>query len=374
MARRFLYIVATLVVLFMLGLLGLNHWARELSQLAFTPSVAFSPPPPLPPHAYDDPALWLARGTGNAQDPVRFVPRGLTPAFGEPASLDAAVFFIHPTSYFSRRYWNARADEPSTREANLAYMRGLASPFNAARAIWAPRYRQATLGAFLTDKPQGRAAIDAAYADVLAAFDIFIASTPYKTPIVLVGHSQGARHLMRLLQDRVAGRPLASRIAAAYVIGWPVSLPHDLPAMGLPACSHPDESGCVIGWQSYGEPADPSMLLHAYDASPGLDGASRKGTPFLCTNPLTGTPGATAPASANLGTLVPDASLVSGALVAGLVPARCNAQGLLLIGQGPDLGRYVMPGNNYHLYDIPLFWANTRADMARRIAAWRKAN
>ena len=34
-------------------------------------------------------------------------------------------------------------------------------------------------------------------------------------PIVLVGHSQGALHLMRLLKDRVAGTPLAGRVAAA---------------------------------------------------------------------------------------------------------------------------------------------------------------
>ena len=36
----------------------------------------------------------------------------------------------------------------------------------------------------------------------------------------------------------------------------------------------------------------------------------------------------------------------------------------------PAIGPYVMPGNNYHVYDIPLFWANLRADMARRVAAW----
>ena len=33
-------------------------------------------------------------------------------------------------------------------------------------------------------------------------------------------------------------------------------------------------------------------------------------------------------------------------------------------------GRGVLPGNNYHVYDIPLFWANLQADVARRMAAW----
>ncbi len=39
------------------------------------------------------------------------------------------------------------------------------------------------------------------------------------------------------------------------------------------------------------------------------------------------------------------------------VAARCDERGLLLIGDPPELGPYVLPGNNYHVYDIPLFWA-----------------
>jgi hypothetical protein len=40
-----------------------------------------------------------------------------------------------------------------------------------------------------------------------------------------------------------------------------------------------------------------------------------------------------------------------------------------MIGEGPDLGRFVLPGNNYHVYDYSLFWANIRADALRRLAA-----
>ncbi len=31
---------------------------------------------------------------------------------------------------------------------------------------------------------------------------------------------------------------------------------------------------------------------------------------------------------------------------------------------------YVLPGNNYHVFDITLFWANVRADALRRLAAY----
>jgi hypothetical protein len=38
-----------------------------------------------------------------------------------------------------------------------------------------------------------------------------------------------------------------------------------------------------------------------------------------------------------------------------------------MIGPAPQMGPFVAPGNNYHVYDIPLFWANIRADFARRV-------
>ncbi|MEL7519571.1 MAG: hypothetical protein AAFN48_11535, partial [Pseudomonadota bacterium] len=60
----------------------------------------------------------------------------------------------------------------------------------------------------------------------------------------------------------------------------------------------------------------------------------------------------------------------NGELVPAAVPARCDDQGLLMIGDPPELGSYVLPGNNYHVYDYPLFWANTQADVARRATAF----
>ena len=112
------------------------------------------------------------------------------------------------------------------------------------------------------------------------------------------------------------------------------------------------------------------MLLTRYSGTPGFDGQPRGDGPILCVNPLTGTPNGQAPASANRGTLVPRDDLSGGDLVIGAVPARCDAQGLLLIGDPPRMGQGVLPGNNYHVYDIPLFWKNLQADVVRRVSAW----
>ena len=381
MARKFLYIVAFCIILAIAGAFLLARFPAELTRLAMVPSAAFTPVKPLAPSAYDDPGLWYSRPGIGTSDPARWQPayagdRGLLPTPAEPKQ-QFAVFFVHPTSYVNRASWNAPlengGDPEATRIARI-YLRGMASPFNAASEIWAPRYRQATFGAFLTDAPEGRQAIDAAYADVREAFRYFLSSVDPKTPIVLAGHSQGSLHLKRLIAEEIKGAPVAGRVAAAYLIGWPISPVHDLPVMGLPACTAAEQTGCIISWSSFAEPADPALVLEAYGSAPALDGKLPGADPMLCTNPLTGLVGGTAPASANLGTLVPEDSMEKGTLQPGLVPARCDKRGLLLIGPPPEMGSYVLPCNNYHVYDLPLFWANTKADVTRRVGAWKPAN
>lgn len=368
MVRKFLYAMAVLVVLLLAGAVALVLWSDSLTKIAFVPTAKFTPQHALAANVYDDPAMWIARPGLGAKDPSRWLPPGFKP---DAAPLPAAVFFIHPTSYLEKTQWNAPLDDAKSRDLAETFVRGMASAFNASPDLWAPRYRQAAFGAFLTEEPEANEAIDAAYADVLLAFDTFLAGTAKDQPIVLAGHSQGALHLKRLLRDRVAGKPLARRIAAVYAIGWPISLGHDLQMMGLPACARDDQPGCVVSWLSFAEPADNHMLLESYAARPGLDGKPVGGSAFLCTNPLTGAAGGQAEAKANLGTLVPDLEKKTGALIPAMVPARCGPDGFLYIGDPPKMGPYVGPGNNYHVYDIPLFWANLRADVAKRVAAWQ---
>jgi hypothetical protein len=141
----------------------------------------------------------------------------------------------------------------------------------------------------------------------------------------------------------------------------------------LPACERPDQARCLISWQSFSEPADPSQVTDVYDASTGPGGVPRAGSAMVCTNPLTGARGGGAAADRNLGTLVPNDDFSSAEFRRGAVPARCDARGFLLIGDNdalPAMGPYALPGNNYHVYDYALFWANVRADAERRLAAY----
>lgn len=368
MARKFLYAVVILIMIAVAGVFALRLFPGQMMRMAMVPSAAFEALPSPPENAYAKPAMWIAR-PDKPDNPALWSPAGYKPA----ERPEAAVFFIHPTSYLERTSWNAPLDDQEANARAELFLRGQASAFNEVGEIWAPRYRQATFGAFLTNEENAQKALDLAYHDVAAAFDQFVREAGDR-PIILAGHSQGALHLTRLLREKVAGTPLARRIVAAYVVGWPVSKTADLPLMGLPECAAADQAGCILSWQSFGEPADPSLIIDIFDRTTGFTGARRKETPMICTNPLTGTPDTAAPASANLGTIYPSADLASATITPGRVPARCEGRGLLMIGTPPDLGGYVLPGNNYHVYDYSLFWANVRADAARRLAAFDRAD
>src|SRR3546814_14739768 len=91
---------------------------------------------------------------------------------------------------------------------------------------------------------------------------------------------------------------------------------------------------------------------------------------MLCVNPWTGAPATAAPPTENLGALRPSEDFSTLSLEAGKIGARCD-KGLLLIGTPPlGFGRYVLPGNNFHIYDYPLFWANLRPAAEARAASF----
>lgn len=386
--RKFLYTIVILIVLVAAALFALRLYGDELTELALVPSSEFVEQEPLASNAYENPDMWFSRpGMGAPNDPARWQPVEADSPGPRPAPVDEvvepvveaadegqtfAVFFVHPTSFYDNRTWNASLDDAGSQSTARLLVRGLASAFNRASEIWVPRYRQATFGAFVSNSPEAGQSINAAYRDVAQAFAFFVESVDEDVPIVLAGHSQGSYHILRLLREEVLGTPLEQRLAMVYPIGWPISVDHDLPELGLPACATPQQGGCIMSWASFAEPADPGIMLTRYANSPGLSGNPRGDSPILCVNPLTGTLNGSAPASRNLGTLVPNEDLSSGELVPGAVPARCNEDGLLLIGDPPEMGNFVLPFNNYHVYDIPLFWRNLQQDVERRVSAWRQ--
>ncbi|HVU30199.1 MAG TPA: DUF3089 domain-containing protein [Sphingomicrobium sp.] len=366
-ARRFLAIIFVLILIVVAGAFAIFQWGGSVLLKEATPKGHFEAAMAGGRPDYAAPSSWIAR-PGMPNDPALWIPDGMPKASDRGK---AAVFFIHPTTYLLNDRWNAPLDaggETALRTSLFVESQG--SAFNGAGEIWAPRYRQAAFGAFLLKSDDARKALDLAYGDVSAAFDTFLGQAGSR-PIILAGHSQGALHLERLLRERIAGKPLSKRIVAAYVVGWPIDVQSDLPMLGLPACTSPAETGCILSWMTFKEPANPKLILEGWEKTSGLDGGERRKSRVLCVNPITGTTNGSAPPEANPGTLVPSADLSSAKLVQRSVGARCDDGLLLLGGTIPPLGPYVLPGNNYHVYDYALFWGAIRRDAQRRLAAWR---
>lgn len=367
-ARRFLMLIFILTLLFVGGAFALYQFGDQVLVRMATPQGHFEPPPKGSEPDYSKAESWIAR-PDIKDNPSQWRP--LEDARVDPIAIYASLFYVHPTTYLERDRWNAplTAGDQADPKARL-FVQSQASAFDQDAEIWAPRYRQAAYGAFLLKSEDAQRALDLAYSDVAAAFDEFLERAPKESLIILAGHSQGSLHLLRLLRDRKGA--LRGRLVAAYIVGWPVGVTADLPATGSLPCTTPVQTGCVLSWQSFKDPANTRLVTKAWVGTTGLTGAPRAREDMLCTNPLTGTMKGSAPPAANQGTLVPDGDLTNATLGPGRVGARCEGGFLLIDGDIPNLGPYVLPGNNYHVYDYALFWGSIRADAERRLAAWQR--
>jgi hypothetical protein len=149
---------------------------------------------------------------------------------------------------------------------------------------FAPIYRQVTATAL----PRAFAGEDLrpsfakAYGDVLSAWREFLSNRNQGRPFVLIGHSQGSIHLLKLLQEEIEGKPVAKRMLSAILLGWAVEVPEGKRVGGslksTPLCSKAGQTRCVITYMSFRASAPPP---------PGsfLGRASKPGLTAGCTNP-----------------------------------------------------------------------------------------
>lgn len=321
----------------------------SVAALMFKPKHTFSQGAAPPPPDYALPAAWAALPDRTQKAP-------------------ADVFFLHPTTHLSPAGWNAAFDDPGAGAGVEATLRGQASVFARCCRIFAPRYRQATLYAFLDRGTDGFEAIDLAYQDVRRAFDDFIRNRNRERPFILAGHSQGSIHLFRLLQERVAGTSLERQMVAAYVVG--AALPRDFKA--VPVCAHAAQVGCLVSWNAVtGPDADRSR---GGTVPIWLDGRYQRigARSLICVNPLDWRIDGAADAGANLGARSRSRAVSRPVMKVGYAAARC-AGGELVVdlpnGRADFLPRPGTP-TSLHIYDYGLFYENLRVNAAARIEAF----
>ncbi len=147
--------------------------------------------------------------------------------------------------------------------------------------IFAPIYRQTTILALLFgDDDADR---ERAYDDVADAFKTYITHHNQGRGFLLVGHSQGSAHLIRLIQEEIEGSPyLAERMVAAHLIGMTVAVPVGEDVGGAfqttPLCRDDSQTGCVVSYASFRATDPPTSGSHfGYTDDPA--------TVAACTNP-----------------------------------------------------------------------------------------
>ncbi|WP_110241867.1 alpha/beta fold hydrolase [Nocardioides gilvus] len=295
-----------------------------------------------PDHA--DSSAWVLRGEHHSFSGV--------PSKGDDEVL---VFYVHPTTG-NGPGWFA---DPQEHETLAAVDQVTGEHLEAFPGrVWAPRYRQTTTRAYFERGRGGEQAYQLAYSDVAAAFAQFLADDAVHAlehpgeprPIVLAGHSQGARHVMQLLEDFFDHDGLASRLVASYPIG--IGVAEDASVLArFPAASDPDSSGVVVCFRAT------------------LEWGAEPETPGVCLNPLTcSTQVRDAPASWHL----PVETGTSGPLAGIRVAARVRGDFVLVDPIRPGaLDKVALPGGGLHRVELQLFARNLRNDVRRRVAAWR---
>ncbi len=189
-ARRFLMAIFVLTLLAVAAGFAMYQWGGNVLIKTTIPTGHFEAAAAGDSPDYTRADSWIAH-PGLTNDPSRWLP--------DQRPVDrrgnAAIFYIHPTTYLARDKWNAPLQPGSDAEFRTRlFVQSQASALNASGDVWAPRYRQAAFGAFLLNSSDARAALDLAYGDVSAAFDRFLSEAGDR-PIILAAHSQVALNL-----------------------------------------------------------------------------------------------------------------------------------------------------------------------------------
>jgi Protein of unknown function (DUF3089) len=154
-----------------------------------------------------------------------------------------------------------------------------AARFRYACNVYAPLYRQTTIGTYL--RPASREPYRAvAVSDVVDAFLQYMGQFNKGHKIVLIGHSQGGEMVGELLRRFFDDDPkMREKLLLAMPIGWPMDVEPGKTTGGtfahLPVCTQRGETGCVVSFRSY-DAAVPAKVGH---------GAPSPGRESVCVNP-----------------------------------------------------------------------------------------
>ncbi len=260
---------------------------------SIAPTATTLAAPPYVSEVYRDVANWICRAdiADTCDDPA---PLTNVAADGtltvEPYEIDVNspldCFYVYPTVSEDATY-----NSDMTPGSEIGVTRLQAGRFNQVCKVYAPVYRSVTAAGLFGSTPGNVAeGWDLAYQDVLDAWRHYLANDNHGRPVVILAHSQGSFHVVRLLREEIdPNAEQRALIASAIIAGtsFQVAQGQDVggDTQNMPLCRAVGQVGCVITFQTYRDSAPPQ---------PGaLFGAPQGSTASACVNPaaLAGGPG-----------------------------------------------------------------------------------
>ena len=196
-----------------------------------------------------DPCLGDLTATELRPDGTRAVERHVA-----AAAPKVDCFYVYPT--VDMRLLPSNHEDFTDHTAILRATMAQAARFGEACSLYVPLYRQVTIGTYLASAQTREERLEVAASDEVDAFAHYMGQYNHGRKIVLLGHSQGAEMIVRLLRrvfDHDAG--MRERLLVAMPIGGHVEIPRGRTTGGtfatLPVCTGAGELGCVVAYQSF---------------------------------------------------------------------------------------------------------------------------
>jgi hypothetical protein len=189
-------------------------------------------------------------------------------------------FYVYPTVSADQGTTSDMAAGPE--EQNV--VRQQFARFSSQCRPFAPLYRQVTLSGLRAGMAGGRLVLDRGlgYDDVLNAWNHYLKAHNNGRGVVLIGHSQGAMILTRLVAEEIDGKPVQSRLVSAILLGTSIPVPKGKDVGGafknIALCRRADQTGCLISYAAFRSTLPPpANTLFGRVAAEGMESA--------CTNP-----------------------------------------------------------------------------------------